>query len=69
MLKGININGGIKVVKENENRYEKSELITFDDLLWYCCTIRDVIEGEWILIKDEVIKIENEDITRVEIGS
>jgi len=69
MLKGIIINGEIKFVEVNEIGYENYELCDFTDLLWYCCTIGDVVEGEWILIKDEVIKIENEDITRVKIGS
>jgi|GEM_PF-6458243 len=74
MLKGIIINGEVRIVEieenDNDNRveYRDCELCNFDELLDYCCEVGDVVEEKWILIKDEIIKIENEDIIRVGIG-
>jgi hypothetical protein len=68
MLKGIYpLLNNDEVIFVSMNEYMWANLIPYNVFIQYCCSYyEDVVKNEWIRIKDEIVKVKDYDVKRME---
>ena len=65
-IKAIILNLSDEVIVPIDD-YPYGKLITYDVFIQYCCSYYDdIVKNEWIRIKDEIVKVKDYDVIRME---